>query len=346
MKLLMITRRVDQDDGLAGFTYNWIKKIAANLDKLYVICLEKGNDSGLPDNIRVYSLGKEKGKNRWQEFWQFQRLAVRLLPKVDGVFAHQNPEYGILIAPWAKIFRKKLIAWYTHKGVNWKLRLLNMLSDVMVTASKESFRLPSKKLIVMHHGIDSDIFYFKETINKEKLILLSVSRISPTKNIQLMIDLVRELRQKLSKPVLLKIVGAPSLAGDKIYLEELKKNVKSFNLEDSVEFVGSVSNVNTPKFYQEADIFLNFSKTGSLDKNVLEAMSCGTLVISSNVAFEDILNSLHPSLYIYDHKDMADKVIKAINESSGGLLLSLSQYIQHHQNLEVLSKEIVDLYKK
>ena len=28
MKLLMITRKIDKDDGLAGFTYNWVKKLS------------------------------------------------------------------------------------------------------------------------------------------------------------------------------------------------------------------------------------------------------------------------------------------------------------------------------
>ena len=72
MKLLMITRKVDKDDGLAGFTYNWIKKLAGQVEFLYVMCLEKGNISGLPTNVEVYSLGKEKGKNRFKEFINFQ----------------------------------------------------------------------------------------------------------------------------------------------------------------------------------------------------------------------------------------------------------------------------------
>ena len=149
MKLLMITRRVDKDDGLTGFTYNWIKKLSRRVDRLEVICLEKGTTNWLPTNVAVHSLGKERGKDRSKEFWRLQSLAGRLVPKVDGVFAHQNPEYGILMSPWTKIFKKRLIAWYTHKQVTWRLRLLNALVDVMVTASADSFRLPSKKLKVL-----------------------------------------------------------------------------------------------------------------------------------------------------------------------------------------------------
>ena len=190
----MITRRVDKDDPTASFAYWWVKKMAENLEELKVICLEMGNITGLPANTKVYSLDKEKGKNRWREFWKFQRYAFKLVPKVDGIFSHQNPEYGILIAPFAKIFRKKLIAWFVHSSVTWKLKLLNLLANKMISINKESFRLKNKKKVVfLHHGIDTEKFYFSsEKFNTEKIKLLTVSRMSPSKNIDLMIRMVEE----------------------------------------------------------------------------------------------------------------------------------------------------------
>ena len=299
MKLLMITRKVDKDDGLAGFTFNWVKKLAQYVDKLEVICLEAGNTQGLPENVTIHSLGKEHGKNRWREFWRFHKYGKKLVPQVDGVFAHQNPEYGILISFWTKIYKKKLIAWYTHKSVGWKLKLLNKKADIMVTASQESFRLPSNKLKVLHHGIDTDIFSYKSKFEHDELNLLSVSRISATKKIDLMIDLVAGLKNKINKNIILKIIGTPTLSKDKKYLQDLKKQIKKLKLENNIEFLGSVANDQTPKFYQEADIFLNFSTTGSLDKTVLESMSCGTIVLVGNEAFKTILNKSSFSLILF-----------------------------------------------
>src|SRR3989344_3390126 len=99
MKLLIITRKIDRQNGPAGFIYHWISEFAKQCDELNVICLEQGDITGLPKNCHVYSLGKERGKNQWREFWRLQRLARLLVPQADGVFSHQNPEYGILIAP-------------------------------------------------------------------------------------------------------------------------------------------------------------------------------------------------------------------------------------------------------
>ena len=344
MKLLMITRKIDSKDGLAGFTYNWVKKLAQNLDKLYVICLEKGDASGLPENIEIYSLGKENGKNRFKEFFNFFKFAIKLVPKVDGVFTHQNPEYGILIAPWCKIFGKRLIAWYVHKRVGLKLKILNFLVDNIVSVSKESFRLKSKKLILLHHGIDTDLFSWTNKQEHEELRLLSISRISATKQINKILGLVAELKEKIDKKIILKIVGEPSLPEDMRYLAELKKQVENLDLINSVEFLGSKSNNETPSLYQWADIFLNFSNTGSIDKTVLEAMSCGTLVLVSNEAFAPIFKELNIDCYLAELKNAKDLVIKLLNNRSVELNERLRKYVVNNHDLNQLAKQIVGLY--
>jgi len=160
MNLLMITRKIDKDDWLAGHSYEWARKISEKLkvksEKLIVVCLEKGNTEGL--DAEVYSLGKEEGDSRWQRFWKFQSLARMLVPKVDGVFAHQNPEYTIAVWPWAFFYRKKIVSWYTHKSVTWKSRLMLAMSSKVLTASKKSFRIASPKVEVVGHGIDIEKF--------------------------------------------------------------------------------------------------------------------------------------------------------------------------------------------
>lgn len=346
MRLLMITRKVDKDDGLAGFTYNWIKKISQHVDKLYVMCLEKGNDSGLPENVSVYSLGKEKGKNRLKEFIRFHKLAGQLVKNVDGVFAHQNPEYGIMVAPWTKIYRKKLIAWYTHKQVSMRLKVLNFLAYRMITASPESFLLPSKKLVVLHHGIDTDMFGFEHRQEHNTFNILSVSRISATKKISEMIDVIAELKDKLNKKIIFKIVGVASLGKDKKYLDELKDKVNKFGLDENIEFLGSVANWQTPKLYQEADLFLNFSATGSLDKTVLEAMSCGCIPLVTNVAFESVLKPIHIAMYLKDNNQMVDNILQLIKHDNNDLRRRLRKYVEDNHNLDKLSKKIIKQFNE
>ena len=69
-----------------------------------------------------------------------------------------NPEYIVLGGLWWKLWRKKITLWYTHKSVNLKLRIATKLADKIFTASEKSFRLVSKKVNIMGHGINIEQF--------------------------------------------------------------------------------------------------------------------------------------------------------------------------------------------
>ena len=63
MRLLFITQKVDKDDDVLGVYHEWIAGLAEKLEKVSVICLYRGRVE-LPDNVSVYSLGKEEIANR------------------------------------------------------------------------------------------------------------------------------------------------------------------------------------------------------------------------------------------------------------------------------------------
>ena len=59
MNVVMFTRKVDLKDSRAGVWHEWIKRIAERVDRLDVICLEKGRVE-LPSNAAVYSIGEDE----------------------------------------------------------------------------------------------------------------------------------------------------------------------------------------------------------------------------------------------------------------------------------------------
>src|SRR3989339_2204973 len=222
MKLLIITQKVDINDDNLGYFHSWLEKLAEKAD-IFVI----GNYVGkydLPENVKVFSLGKERRVGRLVKIFKYQWFLLKLLPRVNGVFFHMCPEYVLGAHLLTKIFRKKTLLWYTHKAVNWKLKLAEKLIDKIFTASKESFRLSSKKVEITGHGIDADkfsIFNFqfsnkkKDNINK-KFTIITAGRISEVKNLHLLIDAAEILKNK-NFNFKIKIAGAPILESDKIY---------------------------------------------------------------------------------------------------------------------------------
>ena len=341
MKLLIITQKVDINDDNLGSFHNWLKKLAEKAD-IFVIANYVGQYE-LPDNAKVFSLGKEIGVGKLVKIFKYQWFLFKFLPRVDGVFFHMCPEYVLGAHLWPKIFRKKTLLWYTHKSVNWKLKLAEKLTDKIFTASKESFRLPSKKVEVTGHGIDLDKFKPAE-IKKDgsKFKIISVGRISPVKNYEIMINVAEILKNK-NLPAgrqgfdfKINIAGDPILESDKIYSEKLKNLIKEKKLESVIEFVGPVSNKYIGEFYQSGDLFINLSDTGSLDKAILEAMACGLKILTSNEAFKDILKEDN----IVD-KNPVNIAGKIINLAKTERNYSLIEYVAKNHNLDNLVEKII-----
>src|SRR3989339_1539160 len=191
MTLLFTTRKIDKNDERVGFASGWLVEFSKHLTKLIVICQEKGDVSNLPDNVEVYSLGKERGKNKISQFFLLLYYFITLLPKANAVFSHMVPHFAVLAGPWCKIYHKKLVQWYVHKKVSPYLKLANFFVDEYVTTNEQSFRMKTKKTVhYFGHGIDVNKFKnqnskIKIVNQNSKFIILSVSRISPSKNIDL-----------------------------------------------------------------------------------------------------------------------------------------------------------------
>lgn len=341
MKLLIITQKVDINDGVLGFFHEWVKEFAKHCEKITVICLQKG-ECNLPDNIKVLSLGKEKGYSKLKYIFNFYKYIWRERKKYDSVFVHMNQEYVLLGGLFWKIMGKKILLWYVHKSVNWKLRLVEKLADKIFTASKNSFRLSSKKVEIVGHGIDVDNFKPKISNLKsdEKLKIITVGRIAEVKNLHLLIETAEILRNK-NFNFGVKIAGTPILESDKIYFEKLKNSIQEKKLNDIIEFIGSVPNKDIAGFYQDGDLFINLSDTGSLDKAILEAMACGLKILTSNEAFKDIVPT--ENFTGKNAEEIAEKIICLAKNPNNP---SLKDYVIKNHKLANLIGKIIEFYEK
>jgi glycosyltransferase involved in cell wall biosynthesis len=349
----MITRKVDRADHLAGFTHAWVKKIDEQLRQhggaLTVICLDKGDVTGL-EHVAIHSLGKELGFGRLHRWWKFQVLAWQLVRQADAIFCHMNPEYTIAIAPYAKLFGKKIVSWYTHSAVTFRLWLVTRLANVILTASAESFRMKTKKLMSTGHGIDTEIF---KPLKRESTVvprqrmwrLVTIGRISPTKDYESMIKAIQLLVGRGIVTIHLDIIGGPGLIEHQNYYNELKNMVDAMQLQEYVSFIGPVSHQLIAQQLQCADIFINLSNTGSLDKAVLEAMACECLVITSNTAFRQML----PSTLIVGQNNpimLADRIQRWCSgsaEESELVARQLREIVVRKHNLDGLIQNILGI---
>ncbi|TSC63626.1 MAG: group 1 glycosyl transferase, partial [Microgenomates group bacterium Gr01-1014_93] len=259
---------------------------------------------------------------------------------------HMNPIWMVLGGMFWRLMNKKIFFWYTSGGVTTKLKLAEKFSDVIFTASKESFRLPSKKVIVTGHGIDTELFRLdplRLNLKKDQrfnLWILSVGRISPVKNYETLVGAAKILKDR-GIDFQVTMVGEAPLEQDKKYEESLKFKVKSLKLEDNFNFVGKVNHKDLPQYYQSHDVFVHLSKTGSLDKTILEAMACGMKVLSSSDSARSFLS---PELLFdeFNSLELATKIVAIKNRPTD---LVLREYVIKNHNLDNLINKISEIIK-
>jgi glycosyltransferase involved in cell wall biosynthesis len=336
MKLLIITQKVDSKDQLLGFFIEWLEKFAEKFEHLTVLCLEKGSFD-LPGNVEILSLGKDSGQPKICWLLNFYRLISGLRGRYDAVFVHMNPIWVFLGGFWWHRMSKKVFFWYTHKAVTFKLKLAEKFADVIFTASKESFRLPSGKVIVTGHGINTDLFRPSQDrkINDKITRLLSVGRIAPVKNYEVLIKAAEILKDQ-GFNFSVSIIGEPALKKDELYEKRLREKIKSSELEGRFNFLGKVINRDLAPYYQSHDVFVHLSKTGSVDKVLLEAMACGMGVVSCNDSARSFLS---PDL-IFEENDSQGLAERIMMAAAKGADADLRKYVLENHNLDDLINKI------
>lgn len=321
MKLLICTQAVDKNDPMLGFFIRWIEEFAKHVGRIEIICLKEGKHT-LPTNVRVHSLGKERGAASGAAYaWRFLSLAWKLRHEYDTVFVHMNPEYIVVAGLLWRLMHKRIALWYTHKSVNLKLRIAVLFAHVVFTASPESFRLQTKKLRVIGHGIDVDFFSPDSKVSRGTAIL-SAGRLSPTKRHDLVIRAAEHFLYEVR------------IAGEGPERKNLESLALNLSISSRIHFLGAQTQEQLREEYRRAGVFIHMSETGSLDKVVLEALACGLPVITTSTTLVGLPITVVPTT-----PDAIAKEVLAIRQTDTQPLIT---YVREHHSLQKLTPAILD----
>lgn len=352
VKLLIVTQKVDINDPILGFFHNWLKKFSEICESVIVICLGKG-EYNLPANVKVLSLGKEDNFKYSILNFKFFKNIVYILKfynyifkfrnDYDAVFVHMNSIYVVLGGLFWKLQKKKILLWYIHPKIDKYLRLAHFFADKILTAAQFSFPLQSNKVLITGHGIDIDFFKKLPENQKQNNSILYVGRISPVKNLEVLIEATNILHSKGVDFVLNIVGGRDERLLD--YFDTLKSKLNHLENIGKVKFWGQMPNKEMPKICNQSEILVNLTPTGSFDKAILEAMACENLALVSNKAFEKIL----PNDFIFQEKDaedLAQKIKQIFNlslEEKQKYATEFREYIIKNHSLNNLIQKIKDI---
>jgi glycosyltransferase involved in cell wall biosynthesis len=167
-----------------------------------------------------------------------------------------------------------------------RARIVLTVSEFSRKALVEVYRLPEERVLVTGNAADPERFRPMTPMERETSdlrrryriegpFLLSVGRLEPRKNLGRLIRAFGRVRERLDRGLVLALAGAEDFGSNEI-LEEARRLPAG-----SVRFLGPVTDEELPSFYNLAEALAYPSLAEGFGLPVLEAMACGTPVLSS-----------------------------------------------------------------
>lgn len=207
---------------------------------------------------------------------------------------------GIAAFVAGKILRKPVI-WMAH-GTDEASGRIQGITETQVTRifrpdhlfalddgsnAPEKFKrmLGDKKVTVVYHGIDTELFKpkyvnsgFKDRLGiRESFVVTSTSRLVPFKGVEFAISAFHEfLKMVNAHDIVLLIIGDGPL---RYHLEKMSRD---YGIADKVKFLGEIKHSDIIDYLLISDIVIATSTFANVNRSTLEAMACGKTVLTFN----------------------------------------------------------------
>ncbi len=178
-----------------------------------------------------------------------------------------------------------------HKEFFENAKQIIAISDPMVEEySKRVCKKIKKILPIIPFGepdASKEILRKKFSLKKEEKILIYVGSLKTIKGSDFLVDSFITLGREFFDKYKIKMI----FIGDGVLKEELEHKIKNNHLSDNVIFLGKKSREEIPNFLAASDVFVNASHFEGAPLSIIEALTRGLIILSTNVS--GINNLIH-----------------------------------------------------
>ena len=271
---------MDINDRLLSHQVEIVNRLSLCYDHVYVVTGRIG-EYKCPSNVTVISSGWIADA-RVSSALKFLKVAVLLLVKRKpiAIFSHMTEVQTALLAPISKIFKVPHVLWYAHAHKSIFLRWSNIWVSAIVTSTEGSCPIRNSKVFKIGQAIDQNKFSFSEKPEKSIRNFVHIGRFDPSKDIGLIISVIRDIRA-VGMELTLTIIGEPTTPQSLIIAQQIIQSSQRDVQNGWLEFRNSIAREAVISELRNFDCFIHAYK-GSLDKSILEATSIGMPVATIN----------------------------------------------------------------
>lgn len=217
------------------------------------------------------------------------------------------------------------ISYYKTQSPVWKLNGKGLRkAEKIITVSEFSkkeigkyIKYPEENIEIIHPAVDHNLYYRnrnkmilkKYGIKDNEKVILYVGAEEPRKNVQFIINSFSNLKKRIPEVKLLK-VGMPNYPGVR---RKLIQQIESLNLQKDIIFAGYVSELALAEIYNAVDLFVFPSLYEGFGIPPLEAMACGTPVITSNTSsLPEVVGDAAIQINPYDVEKFAEEMYEVL----------------------------------
>jgi glycosyltransferase involved in cell wall biosynthesis len=220
-----------------------------------------------------------------------------------------------------------LIPWAydNNRTLPWKLNLRGLKkAQKIITISKYSQEdivryvgCSPENIEVVYPAINHNYYYPQDYDLREFLklpeytkLILYVGSEEPRQNLELLIRSLAKLKKQISDVKLVKVGEPQHVNGRKI-----RRMVTDLGLKDDVVFIGAIEEGQIPNFYRGVDVLVYPCLYAGFGLPPLEAMACGTPVITSNVSsLPEVVGEAGIMINPYKPEDLTNHLVKILND--------------------------------
>jgi len=224
------------------------------------------------------------------------------------------------LIPWVYDMERSLIWKENMKGLKQ--------AEIIITISKFSkdeivkyLNYPEERIRIIYPAVDHDVYYEKRdkgilsklNISNDEKVVLYVGSETPRQNVPVLIEAFSKLKKKIPCIKLVKIGESQSYGARKKILTV----INDLKLDDDVIFTGYVPEEELPLWYNASDILVYPCDYAGFGLPPLEAMACGTPVITSNTSsLPEVVGDAGIMIDPKDSKLMADKMYELLSDNT------------------------------
>lgn len=196
-----------------------------------------------------------------------------------------------------------------------KCKKIITVSNFECTRITEALHLKKGQLIAIYNGYSS---HFKPVKNYRDIVskyvdhdeyLMFLGNTDPKKNTARTLKAYHSYREKSSHPLPLLIADL-----NPIYIDQILKDINLEALKPYLMIPGYIANSDLPAIYSGAKIFLYTSLRESFGIPILEAMACGSPIITSNTSsMPEVAGEGAILIDPFSEQEIADKILELEN---------------------------------